>query len=59
MTNGFQIIKESFSTVISKEFYVPILYTIIGIFFIWVIGFFFTKDLDLWIDIGIGDEAKY
>jgi len=59
MTNYFQKIKESFSTVISKEFYVPILYTIIGIFFICVIGFFFTKDLELWIDIGIGDEAKY
>jgi len=59
MTNRFQIIKESFNTVISKKFYVPILYTIFGIFFICVIGFFFTRDLELWIDIGIGDEAKY
>ena len=59
MTNRFQIIKESFSTVISKKFYVPILYTIFGVFFICVIGFFFTKDLELWIDIGIADEAKY
>ena len=59
MTNRYQIIKESFNTVISKKFYVPILYTIFGIFFICVIGFFFTRDLELWIDIGIGDEAKY
>ena len=59
MTNVVQKIKESFSTVISKEFYVPILYTIVGIFFICVIGFFFIKDLELWIDIGIADEAKY
>ena len=59
MTNRFQIIKESFNTVISKKFYVPILYTIFGIFFICVIGSFFTRDLELWIDIGIGDEAKY
>ncbi len=59
MTNRFQIIKESFNTVISKKFYVPILYTFFGIFFICVLGFFFTKDLELWIDIGIADEAKY
>jgi hypothetical protein len=59
MTNYVQKIKDSYNTVISKKFYVPILYTIIGILFICVIGFFFTKDLELWIDIGIGDEAKY
>jgi hypothetical protein len=30
-----------------------------GIFFICVIGFIFTKDIELWIDIGLADEAKY
>ncbi|MGB5849050.1 MAG: hypothetical protein WBH40_11220, partial [Ignavibacteriaceae bacterium] len=59
MTNHFQIIKKSFISVISKKFSVPIFYIIIGIFFICVIGFIFTRDIELWIDIGIGDESKY
>jgi len=59
MTHRFQLIKESFISVISKKFSVPIFYIIIGIFFICVIGFIFTRDIELWIDIGIGDEAKY
>ena len=59
MTNRFQIIKESFSSVFSKKFSFPILYITIGILFICVIGFIFTRDIDQWIDIGIGDEAKY
>lgn len=59
MTNGFQIIKESFSGIISKKFSVPIIYIIIGIIFICILGFIFTRDIELWIDIGIGDEAKY
>ena len=32
---------------------------IIGVIFICFLGFIFTKDIELWIDIGIGDEAKY
>jgi hypothetical protein len=59
MTNRFQIIKERFSIVISNKSSFPLFYIIIGIFFICVIGFIFTKDIELWIDIGIGDEAKY
>lgn len=59
MINRFLIIKESFSSVIQKKFSIPIFYIIIGIFFISVLGFIFTRDIELWIDIGIGDEAKY
>jgi len=59
MINRFQIIKEGFSSIISKKFSVTIFVIIIGIFFICVIGFIFTRDIELWIDIGIGDEAKY
>ncbi len=59
MINRFQIIKEDFSSIISKKFSVTIFVIIIGIFFICVIGFIFTRDIELWIDIGIGDEAKY
>jgi hypothetical protein len=59
MTNRFQAIKKSFSSVISKKFSIPIFYIIFGIFIICVIGFIFTRDIELWIDIGTGDEAKY
>jgi hypothetical protein len=59
MTNRFQIIKESLRSVISKKFSSQILYIIIGILFICVTGFLFTRDIELWIDIGIADEAKY
>ncbi len=59
MSDYFQKTKNSFSIVSLKNFFVPILFTILGILFICVIGFFFTKDLELWIDIGFADEAKY
>ncbi|GMR25040.1 MAG: hypothetical protein BMS9Abin39_0315 [Ignavibacteria bacterium] len=59
MINRFQIIKDSFSSIISKKFSVRIFYIISGIFFISVLGLIFTRDIELWIDIGIADEAKY
>jgi len=43
----------------SKKYLIQTLYVIIGIFFICVLGFILTKDIKLWVDIGIGDEAKY
>jgi len=59
MTHRFQLFKKSFRSIIPRKFSIPIFYIIIGIFFICVIGFIYTRDIELWIDIGIGDEAKY
>jgi len=59
MINRFQKIKDNLSSVSSKKLSVQIFRIIFGIFFISVLGFIFTKDIELWIDIGIGDEAKY
>ena len=59
MTDRFQIIKKSFGSFVSNKFSLPVFYRIIGIFFICVIGILYTKDIELWIDIGLADEAKY
>ena len=47
------------SNVNSKKYLINTLYFTIGIFFICVLGIILTKDIKLWVDIGIGDEAKY
>lgn len=47
------------SNVNSKKYLIQTLYVIIGIFFICVLGFILTKNIKSWVDIGIGDEAKY
>ncbi|NNJ53274.1 MAG: hypothetical protein HKP17_08890, partial [Ignavibacteriaceae bacterium] len=59
MINLFQIIKKYFGCFSSKKNVEEISYITIGVFFICVLGFLFTRDIELWIDIGIGDEAKY
>ena len=59
MISTLQIIKKSLNTVISNKNSFKIFYVIIGIIFICFLGFIFTKDIELWIDIGIADEAKY
>ena len=50
---------KTLSNLNSKKYLIRSLYFIIGIFFICVLGFILTKDIKLWVDIGIGDEAKY
>ena len=59
MSTRFQRSKESIISAISNKFPLPVFYKIIGIFFICIMGFIFTKDIELWIDIGLADEAKY
>ena len=59
MISKLQIVKKSLSKVISNKNSFQIFYVIIGIIFICFLGFIFTKDIELWIDIGIADEAKY
>ncbi len=59
MISTLQIVKKSLSKVISNKNSFQIFYVIIGIIFICFLGFIFTKDIELWIDIGIADEAKY
>ena len=53
------MIKKYFSSLLSKKTAEETSYITIGIFFISVLGFLFLGDIELWIDIGIGDEAKY
>ena len=59
MISSHQIVNKSLSRVISNKNSFQIFYVIVGVIFICFLGFIFTKDIELWIDIGIGDEAKY
>ncbi len=59
MISSHQIVNKSLSRVISNKNSFQIFYVIVGVISICFLGFIFTKDIELWIDIGIGDEAKY
>ena len=59
MTSYFQTITERFRNDNLTHHYVSIFYIVAGIIFILALGLIYTKDIELWVDIGIGDEAKY